>query len=191
MKKIKWAIYKGEIGLYAWEYVDTLKRAREYIGGHMIQKNDLPMIFNSVGGRTFFDKKDPNFVEIRTTPEDQEPLTAEERYPKNQDNFKLGWIDPDGNTYSICYGSHREAAAILVETDYIKKAMTAKDHFLTYCSPDDYLGDNGWISVCEIYPDTFVFSKTNKITKAQFETLKKLGHENDIYVQMYLKNMEE
>ena len=190
MKKQKWAIYKGEVGLYAWEYVDTLKRAREYIGGHLIKKEDLPLIFNAVGGRCGFNKDDPRFVEIRVLPEDDEPLTAEERYPKNTENINLGWIDPQGNNYSVGYGSHRDAATAFVEEDYIKIILEETE--MVYCGPEDKLYSSGWISVCTVMNEPFIYSKEYKITEAQYETLKRLGHENDQYVKMYYKNsMEE
>ena len=77
--KVKYAIYKSEVGLYAKEYFDKIDpdlfTRRGVLGWQRIKKEDLPIVVNAAGGRCSFYPVEHNFVEIVEVGEDQEPLT--------------------------------------------------------------------------------------------------------------------
>ncbi len=91
LNKTMYAIYKTPFGgLHAKEYIDSLDKCKGLPGAFYIKKEDLPIIVNRVGGRTSFYTQDENFVEIITVDKDKEPLSREQRYPKNSPNFLYG-----------------------------------------------------------------------------------------------------
>lgn len=173
MSKVKYAIYKGSVGLYAMEYFDTWDaetfRNRGVLGYHHIKPEDLPIVVNRNGGRHSFYPTEDNFVEFREVDEDAEPLTREERYPKNSKEFKYGWIDPEGNTYNTGHEGHLRAADTLCEELY----------------PDTYVYDaerkleeSGWVKVTKepFGSGLMLFSERHRITKKQADTLIDLGY---------------
>ena len=113
---MKYAIYTTSYGgLRSAHYIDTLKDCQNYLFGPYIKKDYLPIIVNSAGGYTSFDPNNPNFVEIIECTKDKKPLTREQRYPKNSSNFKFGWIDLEGNTYTCGHEGHWRSADCICE----------------------------------------------------------------------------
>ena len=53
--KIKYAVYKGSVGLYAKEYFDKIDPElftdRGVLGWQRLKEEDLPIVVNSSGGR--------------------------------------------------------------------------------------------------------------------------------------------
>ena len=88
--KVKYAIYRGEAGLYAKRYIDTMEGCRGLIGGSSITPDRLPIVVNRAGGRCSFYPVEDNFVEIVEVDENQDPLTREQKYPKNSPDFYFG-----------------------------------------------------------------------------------------------------
>ena len=91
--KIKYAIYKGTVGLYAKEFFDKIDpelfEARGVLGWYNIKEENLPIVVNSSGGRCPFYPLEDNFVEIIEVDEDDEPLTREQCFPKTLQNLNL------------------------------------------------------------------------------------------------------
>lgn len=182
---MKYAIYKTPYGgLRASDYVDTLKDCRDYLFGPYITEDRLPIIVNGAGGYTSFNPNDPNFVEIIECPEDEEPLTLEQRYPKNSDTFEYGWIDLDGNTYACSHEGHWRSAACI-------------------CEELGYNSGNGeytleklhWVKVTrdlrsasrKAYPGDGIY-----VTKKQADTLIELGlDKEDRNVECFIRYSEE
>ena len=106
--KIKYAVYKGSVGLYAKEYFDKIDpelfNDRGVLGWQRIKEEDLPIVVNASGGRCSFYPVEDNFVEIIEVEEDEEPLTREQCFPKNSPEFEFGWISPEGDTYNTLPG---------------------------------------------------------------------------------------
>ena len=75
--KIKYAVYKGSVGLYAKEYFDKIDpelfNDRGVLGWQRIKEEDLPIVVNASGGRCSFYPVEDNFVEIIEVEEDEEP----------------------------------------------------------------------------------------------------------------------
>ena len=46
---MKWAIFKGKIGMYAMEYIENIEDCKNLMGGFLIKKEDLPIVVNSCG----------------------------------------------------------------------------------------------------------------------------------------------
>lgn len=91
-RKIKYAVYKGSVGLYAKEYFDKIDPElftdRGVLGWQRIKEEDLPIVVNSSGGRCSFYPVEDNFVEIIEVEEDEEPLTREQCFPKNSPSLQ-------------------------------------------------------------------------------------------------------
>ena len=133
---MKYAIYQSKVGLYACEYADTQKAIKPY---PYIKNEYLPVIINNNGGYSRFDKeyeKKNGFLKIITIADDAEPLTREQRYPKNSAQFEYGWIDTEGNTYNTGFEGHYRAA----------EAITEELGLRNY-SPEDTLERLGWVKI--------------------------------------------
>lgn len=182
---MKYAIYKTSYGgLRASDYVDTLKDCRYYLFGPYITEDRLPIIVNGAGGYTSFNPNDPNFIEIIECDEDEEPLTLEQRYPKNSDSFEFGWIDLEGNTYACSHEGHWRSA------DCICKALG-----IDTANAEYKLEKLRWIKVTrdlrsssrKVYPGDGIY-----VTKKQADTLIELGlDKEDIHVECYIRYSEE
>lgn len=166
----KYAIYKSETGYYYYEYCDTLEALEGTGFESMITEDRLPVVLDGKNGYYHFDKdKDYAFVEIIES-DKACPLPLEKMFFKNDDNFKLGWMSPDGDTYSCNYEGHAKAA----------KALAAK----FFPGTDKYesaLGRGGWIKIIDSWDGTqrthgqFVYSMSGKITNRQADKLFDLG----------------
>lgn len=182
---MKYAIYKTPYGgLRASDYIDTIKGCRYYLFAPYITEDRLPIIVNGAGGYMSFNPNDPNFVEIIECAEDEEPLTLEQRYPKNSDSFKYGWIDLDGNTYACSHEAHYRSAECICNTlgynSYNAESTLEKLH---------------WVKVTRdlrsnrrrAYPGDGIY-----VTKQQADTLIELRlHEEDKMVNDFIRFSED
>lgn len=183
---MKYAIYKTSYGgLRSADYVDNLKDCQDYLFGPFIKKERLPIIVNSMGGYTSFDPDDQNFVEIIECDEDTEPLTREQRYPKNSESFEYGWIDTYGNTYACSYEDHWRSA------EYI-----CKDLGIDTYNAERKLEESNWLKVTRMYSRGSNSRKVLSgeglyITKKQADTLIDLGlHKEDPMVEGFINYSE-
>ena len=176
--KIKYAVYKGSIGLYAKEYFDKIDpelfNDRGVLGWWRIKEEDLPIVVNASGGRCSFYPVEDNFIEIIEVEEDQEPLTREQCFPKNSPEFEYGWISPDGDTYNTGFEGHYRAAVMICAELGYKPYMEERQ-----------LEEKGWVKISReapYVPGVFkkqIFVENLIITKKQADTLVDLGYSSD------------
>lgn len=183
---MKYAIYKTPYGgLRSADYVDNLKDCQNYLFGPLIKETNLPIIVNRVGGYTSFNPDDQNFVEIIECDEDVEPLTREQRYPKNSETFEYGWIDTEGNTYSCSYEDHWESAECI-----------CRDLNVDTYNAESKLEKLNWLKVTLMYgrgtkSRRVLPSNGPYITKKQADTLIDLGlHLEDDMVEKFIEYSE-
>ena len=177
--KIKYAIYQGDVGKFALEYCDNMNSVKNHTCAPYVKEEDLPILINDVGGKiSFKDWNKDNFICIKEVEENEEPLTREEKFPKNPKSFKYGWIDLDGNVYSTGVEGHYDASKMICKELYIN----------TY-NPERTLEELNWIKTTKVsHMDDFVcFVEKFKITQAQIETLKKYELDKYYCVQMLIK----
>ena len=168
---IKWAIYKGKIGLYAMELVESLEDAKYLISYPVLCRDPgrLPVIVNRVGGMTSFDRNAPSFVEIKVLPEGAEPLTLEEQYPINSPDFVYGFISPDGLTVQCLYEGHMRCAEAIWKQYY-------PDEHARY--EVDALVEKGWIEILRDDDESvWINANRRRVTKPQAEALITVGHD--------------
>ena len=185
----KYAIYKTDFGLCAKEYFDDVCDLRR-CGLTYIKKESLPVTVNRVGGYTSFieeyDIKE-GFLEIVELPEDEEPLTREQRYPKNSEVFKYGWIDRAGNTYTCGFEGHYYAAEAICKELGIKcynaERELEKLGYVKMSRPAPYNPDN-YGKACPYY--CMSDSEVGRyISKRQYEKLCELGFGESWEVKMW------
>lgn len=190
-RKLKYAIYKGEVGLYAKEYFDKIDPGlfedRGVLGYYNIKPEHLPIVVNSAGGRCSFYPVEENFVEIIEVDEDQEPLTREQCFPKNSSEFEFGWISPEGDSYNTGFeGHHRAAIMICAELGYKP------------WSEERQLEEKGWIKISRDVPYTYetlhkqcIYTTGCRMTKKQADTLIDLGFSSDEDFKVLVEMNEE
>lgn len=177
--KIKYAVYKGSVGLYAKEYFDKIDpelfNDRGVLGWQRIKEEDLPIVVNASGGRCSFYPVEDNFVEIIEVEEDEEPLTREQCFPKNSPEFEFGWISPEGDTYNTGFEGHYRAAVMIC----------AELGYRGYLE-ESQLEEKGWIKISRDVPYTYetlhkqhIYTHELKMTKKQADTLIDLGFSSD------------
>lgn len=183
----KWAIFKGSYGLFAVEYLDNLYEVKSKYP--YIREEALPVLVNASGGYTSF-SKDYNgneFIKIIKICEDDEPLTREERYPKNSDKFHYGWISPNGDTYTCGFESHIACAYAICEELFPNEF---------FGNAESHLEEFGWIKVSRPVPynydnlskqAVYFTSLTRKLTKRQINTLFDLNLQDDPYIAWRIK----
>jgi hypothetical protein len=177
--KETYAIYKNDIGLYAWEYVACKEDAKRFLFYPFTTDKDYPVIVNAVGGKTSFVPSDPNFVEFRTVEEGENPLKREEMYPKNYPEFKYGWIDTEGNTYACHYEDHYDAAKAICEEMFPDEMY----------NPERFLEKQNWIKVTRSSSFTQgLLVEDYCITKSQYETLVNLGYDVNSEIMKFYYN---
>lgn len=174
-RMLKYAVYRGKVGLYAKEYFDRIDKNlfndRGVLGWHHINKDDLPIVVNDSGGRCSFFPVEKNFVEIIEVPESEEPLTREQCFPKNSAEFGFGWISPEGDTYNTGFEGHYRAATML-----------CKEYGYGSYSPERTLEEKGWVKIMRDTPYTpdnwkkRIYAERLRITKKQADTLIDLGY---------------
>ena len=180
----KFAIYKSQTGLYYYEYYDTIQSLSKTQFKNIILEENLPVVLDGKGGYYHFTESDYGFVKIVETDKDI-PLSLEEMYSKNDKKFKLGWISPDGDTYSCSYTSHTRAAK-----------MIASKFFQKVKFPEVTLGNAGWLKVIDSWNGTerqhgqFVYSLSGKITNKQADKLFDLGLYSNPEVKKLIQDNE-
>ena len=164
----KYAIYRSPTGLYSLKYIDQLEELAGSGFEEFISEEQLPVVFDGRGGYYHFDYGDHRFVRIVET--DGEPLTLEEMFYKNDPDFKLGWMSPDGDTYSCSYTNHNKCAKYL-----------AKKFFPGAKLPETALDRGGWLKIIDSWDGKerrhgqFVYSGRGRLTNRQINKLFDLG----------------
>ncbi len=180
----KFAVYRSETGYYYYEYIDDLSQLGDSWLANVVSEDVLPIVLDKSGGYSHFTGDDYNFVELIES--DKEcPLPLEKMFFKNDENFKLGWMSPDGDTYSCDYTGHTKAAAMLAAKFFPKAKL-----------PETALGNAGWLKIIDSWDGTerkhgqFVYSLTGKITKRQADRLFDLGLYKNEEVKRMLDDCE-
>ena len=180
----KFAIYKSETGYYYAEYFDSLEALKGTKFDGIITEDKLPVVVRD-GGYVHFSPDDYMFEKIVESENDC-PLRLEQMFFKNQDTFKLGWMSPDGDTYSCDYTGHARAAEMLCRRYF--------PHARLY---DRALGKAGWIKIIDSWDGVqrehgqFVYSLTGKLTKRQADKLFDLGLYNNEEVKKMISDCED
>ena len=180
----KYAVYKSKTGFYCYEYHDTLESLEGTMFGSIIREEQLPVCLDGKGGYYHFKDDDYNFVEIIES-DKEDPLPLEKMFFKNDEDFKLGWMSPDGDTYSCDFTGHTKAAI-----------MICKKYFPHARLPERTLGKAGWLKIIDSWDGTerqhgqFVYSLTGRLTNRQADRLFDLGLYNNPEVKEMLGSSE-
>ena len=180
----KYAIYKSKTGYYYYEYHDTLESLKGTQFEALVTEDKLPVVIMRNGGYYTFTEDDYMFDRLVEC--DGVPLKLEEMFFKNQDTFKLGWMSPDGDTYSCDYTSHTRCAQ-----------MIADKYFPGYTLPERTLGKAGWLKIIDSWDGTqrehgqYVYSLSGKVTKRQADKLFDLGLYDNPEVQEMIHDCED
>lgn len=180
----KFAIYKAETGYYYLDYYDSLEALADTKFANIINEDQLPVVLDGKGGYYRFTKNEYGFVKIIET-EDEIPLSLEQMFFKNDEKFKLGWISPEGDTYSCDFTGHSKAA-VMIARKFIPNAKY----------PERALGKAGWLKVIDSWNGTerkhgqYVYSLSGKITGRQADKLYDLGLYNNEEVMEMIKRHE-
>lgn len=180
----KFAIYKSETGYYYYEYFDRPDQLSGTWLENIVTEDKFPIVMDGSGGYYHFTEDDYNFVELIETDKSC-PLPLEKMYFKNHDSFKLGWMSPEGDTYSCDYTGHTKCAAML-----------AAKFFPGAKLPERALGNAGWLKIIDSWDGTerkhsqFVYSITGRITKRQADKLFDLGLYNNEEVKKMIDDCE-
>ena len=164
----KYAIFRSETGYYYYRYYDTVESLAGTMFEGIIGADSLPVVIDDTGG--FFSLSGAKYQFVKLAESDTCPLTLEEMYFKNSDNFKLGWMSPEGDTYACSYTGHEKCSKMLAEKFFPGAKL-----------PERTLGKAGWIKIIDSWDGTqrehkqFVYSLTGKITKRQADKLFDLG----------------
>lgn len=178
----KFAIYKSETGYYYYKYFDSMQQLSDTKLANIVTEDKLPIVADDKGGYFSFDPEDFNFCKIIET-ESNCPLNLEQMFFENQKNFKLGWISPDGDTYSCKYTGHTKAAKMIAEKFFPDTEL-----------PERTLGKAGWLKIIDSWNGTerehkqFVYSLTGKLTNSQINKLFDLGLYNNPEVKEIINN---
>lgn len=183
----KFAIYISETGYIYYEYYDTMEAlaGSESIYKNIITEEQLPIVLDGKGGFYRFDSSDHTFVEIIES-DKEVPLPVEKLFFKNDDGFKLGWISPDGDTYSCGFTGHARCAVLL-----------AAKYFPGTKYPENALGKHGWIKVIDSWDGVerqhgqFVYSMSGRLTNRQADKLFDLGLYDNPEVKQLIDDSED
>ena len=157
----KYVIYETETGKTAMLYVETIEEFKKLYPEKEAEKYTFPMVVNLMGKKKVFDINDPKFFGILKT--NKKPLTLEEQYPKNSKNFKLGWITPEGDTYSVPFEDHTLSAEVIC-----RELGLADKNF------ENTLELLGWAKVTKVFEDG-KYSKGVLLHKDKKLTNKQMG----------------
>ncbi|EGC03609.1 conserved domain protein [Ruminococcus albus 8] len=181
----KYAVYKSSAGYYCNEYHDTLETLKGTPFETMVKEEQLPVVLDGKGGYYRFKEDDYNFVKVIES-DKKYPLPLEKMFFKNSDSFKLGWMSPQGDTYSCDYYNHNRCAIMLA------------DRFIPGAKfPERALGKAGWIKIIDSWDGMqrqhgqFVYSLTGRITKQQADKLFDIGLYFNEEVQQLIKDCED
>ena len=179
-----YAIFQKEYGLTSYLYIDNINDFKR-LG--IFGNPDFPMLVNRAGGHCSFDEeydRQRGFLYLKKVPEGEEPLTREERYPKNSEKFFYGWISPAGDTYTCSFEGHYNCAeAICEELGY------------TGYNSESILEEKGWLKVSREAPYTpdninsrVIYTTQTKLTKKQKEIIYEQKLDNDWRIKWLLED---
>lgn len=180
----KYAVYKSETGYYYQDYIDSSEALNGTGFEGMVDESRLPVVLDGRGGYYHFSGSEYGFDRIIET-DDEPPLPIEEMFFKNSPNFKLGWMSPEGDTYSCSYTNHTKCA-IHLASRYFPKARF----------PESALDRGGWLKIIDSWDGTeekhgqFVYSENGSITKKQADKLFDLGLYNNPEVVKLIHDCE-
>ncbi|MBR3421594.1 MAG: hypothetical protein IKG98_05980 [Ruminococcus sp.] len=180
----KYAVYKSDTGQYCYRYADSLALVEGTGFEGLIREEQLPVVFDNGGGYFKFDPNDSHFVEVIES-DKAYPLPLDRMFKHNDPTFKLGWISPDGDTYSCGYTSHNKCAEAIARTLY----RTEKYPELT-------LHNKGWLEVIDSWDgkerthEQYVHSERGSITRKQADRLFDLGLYEKPEVQALISSSE-
>ena len=165
----KYAIYKAETGYNYYIYCDTEQALEENGYAGRVDPEQLPVVLDRDNSFFRFTPNDYGFVEVIESAKEV-PLPLEMLYFKNDPNFKLGWMSPDGDTYSCDFTGHTKAAE-----------MIARKFYPDAKYPERTLGRAGWLKIIDSWDGVrrqhgqFVYSFSGKMTRRQFDILFDMG----------------
>ncbi|MBQ3842276.1 MAG: hypothetical protein II820_06275 [Ruminiclostridium sp.] len=180
----KYAIFLSETGYYYYKYYDTVESLAGTRFEGIISEDFLPVVIDEAGG--FFSLSGAMFQFVKIEECEGPPLTVEEMFFKNLENFKLGWMSPEGDTYSCSYTGHAKCAKMLAEK-FLPDAEL----------PERALGKAGWIKIIDSWDGTqrehkqFVYSLNGKVSSRQADKLFDLGLYNNPEVKELLAASED
>ena len=180
----KYAVYGSPTGEYCYRYADTMDDLAGTGFEELITEEQLPVVFDGSGGYFRFREDDHSFRRIIESDKEY-PLELEEMFKLNDPDFKLGWISPDGDTYSCAFTNHNKCAK-----------MIAMKYYPGARFPERTLDKNGWLQVMDSWDGTqqhhgqFVYTEKGFITKRQADKLFDLGLYNNSEVQQMIKDSE-
>jgi hypothetical protein len=180
----KFAVYRAETGYYCYRYCDTIEALGDSVYAKIVKEEQLPVVLDGKGGYYRFSNQDPGFSEIVES-ESDDPLPVERMFFLNDPAFKLGWMSPDGDTYSCDYTGHVKCAEML-----------AKKFFPQAPLPERALGRAGWVKIIDSWNGTerqhrqFVYSLSGRLTKKQADKLFDLGLYGNAEVQEMIHDSE-
>ncbi len=183
-RMMKFAVYSSDTGQYCYRYADSLQQVKGTGYEDLIREEQLPVVFDDSGGYFRFDPNDRHFVEVIESDKTC-PLPLDRMFRRNDPGFRLGWISPEGDTYSCAYTKHNKCAETIVRTLY----RTEKYPELT-------LHRKGWIEVIDSWDATeqkhsrYVHSERGEITQKQADKLFDLGLYDRPEVQKLIRSSE-
>ena len=185
VKKLKkYAIYKSETGYYYYDYIDNMESLKGTGFEEIIDEEKLPVILDGRGGYFRFNSADFGFVEVLET-DKVPPLPIEKMFFKNHEGFKLGWMSPEGDTYSCSYTNHNKCASFLAKKFYPNSRF-----------PETALERAGWLKIIDSWDGTakthgqYVHSDSGRITRKQADRLFDLGLYNNAEVKKLIADCE-
>ena len=153
----------------AIRYADTLEALEGTGFEDIITEEQLPVVFDGRGGYFRFRENDPHFLQVVET-DKESPLELEDMFAKNSPDFKLGWISPEGDTYSCAFTNHNKCAKMIAQKFYPDASF-----------PETALDKKGWLQVIDSWNGKerqhgqFVFTDRGIITRKQADKLFDLG----------------
>ena len=175
------AVFQTENGQYYYRYADTLEALDGSGFENIITEEQLPVVLDNKGGYFRFNPNDRNFVEVIESASEN-PLPLERMFYRNSPKFTLGWISPEGDSYSCSFTNHSKCAEML-----------AKKYYPNERFPESALLRKGWIKVIDSWigkdrqHGQFVYSETGYITQKAADKLYDLG----LYDKPEVKKLRE
>lgn len=136
MKKMKkYMLIRSHSGATeVWEYIDDVEEARKYwyvdqaIDKYGVESM-MPIVMNKLGGYHTHKPDAPDVIDI-VEATDWPNLKLYEVYPRNREDFKTGWVAPNGDTYSCDVFDHLDCSTKICTCLYGEHTKTLSDEFL-------------------------------------------------------------
>lgn len=180
----KFAVYRSKTGYYCRRFCDSREALADTVFEKIVRDEQFPVVLDGNGGYYRFSPDDPGFTEIIES-ESDDPLPLEKMFFLNDPAFKLGWMSPDGDTYSCDYTGHEKCAEKLAEKFFPDAIL-----------PERALGRAGWLKIIDSWNGTerqhrqFVYALSGRLTKKQADKLFDLGIYNNQEVQLMVSDSE-